>query len=624
MALHQVIKHLSSSALRLLVESMQQGIGSDVSPGPCVYFAAPYENLHRILKSGVILPRNSLSSGAIGQELSATSVQNRRGEVLLGDGRSVYPPRQTHDCVNLFFNPANTTIDAMCRNQLSRFGAPLAIGILELPLDLIDLHHQKTGGIWACSNRNIASRARTTSDRQELQAEKWPWKEIFSLSDETRKNQSRSAEFLLWLEGGENGASAGLPISLVSRILQTPGNSLGDAIDIARSEFTGFRTTRNLFEAEHYLASFSQNSPYPFDEAISSFPSAVEAMPFDLSAEYFLNGSLAWSRFHGIPHVTRVMFWVHYLTHPLAHKFFNDGSRDDAHLAHDAIFATLIHDLRRKTDMEDHQHGEDSARHFEQLIVTQCAGDELRIRRVVEAVTWHCRPDSEYSDPTNMVYQILKDADALDRGRLGGPCHASDYSGTSCQDSRCEHNGCAYKTLRLSYSKVYSRSEIWPFSKNLAYAAWNIARSTYTAPWPQHRTGAFLAKWLRNSIDLILTPTSDDSPFYAFGEGLPKKVPLKSQQTGCQHPVQLAPDLNLSFRLSSGQYATRGTWIYDASHGIGCILQINATLGRSDSHRVWFARADAVMTQHPLRGRDVEFVPEETVPSEIRKGRPLE
>lgn len=639
MALDQLINHLSSEYLRLLVESMQQGIGSDVSPGPCVYFAAPYENLRRILKSGVILPRNSLPPAAIGQELSATGVQNRRREVWLGDGRPIFPPRQTHDCLNLFFNPANTTIDAMCRNQLLCFGAPLAIGILEIPLDLIDLHHQKIGGIWACSEKNIASGGHTTSVRQELQAENWPWKEIFGLTDEARKIQSRSAEFLLWLEGGENSASAGLPISLVSRILQTPGNPLEVANDIKRSNFTGFRPTRELLQADYHLASFPQYSPISFDETISSFPSVLETMPFDLSAKCFLNASLAWSGHHGIPHVTRVMFWAHYLTRPQAVKLFNGGSQDDVHLAHDAIFSALIHDLRRKTDMEDREHGEDSARHFEQLIAAQCAGDELRIRRVVEAITWHCRPDSEYSDPTNMVFKILKDADALDRGRFGGPCDASDYSGTGCQHSRCKHNGCSYKTLRLSYNTVQSRLDAWPFSKNLAGAAWNVARSTYTAPWPQNGTGAFLANWIKNSIDLILAPTFDDSSelmsfrslipsndshFSEFKERLPEEGAPKSQQTDRQQPVQQLPDLTLSVRLGSGQHATRGTWIYDASHGIGCILQINATPGRSDSHRVWFAKADAIMAQHPLRGRDVEFVPKESVPVEIRERCPRE
>ena len=121
-----------------------------------------------------------------------------------------------------------------------------------------------------------------------------------------------------------------------------------------------------------------------------------------------------------------------------------------------------------------------------------------------------------------------------------------------------------------------------------------------------------------------LTVVCSNPKLSAFGKTWSENVPLKSQQTGCEQPVQLAPDLNLSVRLSSGHYATRGTWIYDSSHGHGCVLQIDATPGRSDSHRVWFAKADAIMSQHPLRGRDVEFVPEENVPIEIRERCPLE
>lgn len=116
---------------------------------------------------------------------------------------------------------------------------------------------------------------------------------------------------------------------------------------------------------------------------------------------------------HGVDHTVRVVFWVLYLVE-ISNRQGYKISEGDA-LA--AMYAGLIHDLSRKDDRAGGQHGKDAARDFRPLLETRLSPEQLE--RCLTAVAWHGY--SQEPDVRDPVWMLLKDADALDRARLGIP-----------------------------------------------------------------------------------------------------------------------------------------------------------------------------------------------------------
>jgi hypothetical protein len=126
---------------------------------------------------------------------------------------------------------------------------------------------------------------------------------------------------------------------------------------------------------------------------------------------------------HGIDHTVRVVFWVLYLVEISNRQKYAINESD----ALAAMYAALIHDLSRKDDHAGGQHGKDAARDYRPLLETRLASDQLE--RCLAAVAWH--GFSQEPDVRDPVWMLLKDADALDRARLGEP-----GSGYGCDPSR--------------------------------------------------------------------------------------------------------------------------------------------------------------------------------------------
>lgn len=139
-------------------------------------------------------------------------------------------------------------------------------------------------------------------------------------------------------------------------------------------------------------------------------------LPLDLLVpppELFLHPS----RLHGQLHVARVT----------VHAFALLAALDLPEEASRLWAAAYLHDLARTHDGVCHRHGADAVDRYRQLHQTQ---DVLRrggLRRedeeaVATAVTHHSMP-AELPDahPHRRITALLKDADALDRVRLGDP-----------------------------------------------------------------------------------------------------------------------------------------------------------------------------------------------------------
>lgn len=143
--------------------------------------------------------------------------------------------------------------------------------------------------------------------------------------------------------------------------------------------------------------------------------STVDALPgLDLAREYS-SRQKTWFGLHDLSHTIRVAFWVLYLAqisnrlgYPINH---------DTTVA--ALYAALIHDLARVDDLPGGQHGRDAARSYRPVLEGHLKPDLLE--RCLKAVEIHGYKDEPNDlDP---VWMTLKDADALDRARLGPPGH---------------------------------------------------------------------------------------------------------------------------------------------------------------------------------------------------------
>lgn len=116
---------------------------------------------------------------------------------------------------------------------------------------------------------------------------------------------------------------------------------------------------------------------------------------------------------HGRLHTHRVMAWVCVLAELL--KF--DG---EAKLA---FFAAMVHDLGRLTDGKEPGHGLSSAENHlprYRSLFTGFGLSDAEYKTVYDAVRLHSRSDeADPHHPGIRVIHLLKDADGLDRVRLG-------------------------------------------------------------------------------------------------------------------------------------------------------------------------------------------------------------
>lgn len=132
-----------------------------------------------------------------------------------------------------------------------------------------------------------------------------------------------------------------------------------------------------------------------------------------------LDFSLRHSRIHGRPHCARVLLLALGIAHRTGYEDVEDA------LAHAAIF----HDTRRRDEGRDQGHGARAAYYY----ISFCREHGLPYsQRAASIMTWHDQSDAEGLDAIVRqagghraakgwleAYRIFKDADALDRVRLG-------------------------------------------------------------------------------------------------------------------------------------------------------------------------------------------------------------
>lgn len=147
------------------------------------------------------------------------------------------------------------------------------------------------------------------------------------------------------------------------------------------------------------------------EERILSFIKAANEIKIPISKELFKSNMLY--SYHGISHTVRVM-WNAYMIAILDKDFDNE-------LISPLLHAALIHDLGKTSDIEGESHGNRSASLYKSLIEKIFNTGQIS-SKILDAVKYHSVDDSRCPNETqqNPIWQILKDADSLDRSRLPG------------------------------------------------------------------------------------------------------------------------------------------------------------------------------------------------------------
>jgi hypothetical protein len=443
-----------------------------------VYYIAPLSNLMKII-SGGIKCRALVNSNIT--DLSGQEVQKRRDVPLKLAQKVSYNEtidKKIHQCVNFFWNPLNGTFRAFQRNSLldvdvkdSTYGI---VCILEMGLSAF---FESDRIYWSTSEQNLASSDFSTFLRRSYT--QFNWETIFSIKDDSNTNQLRSAEFIAFYGDPTSPHSDLIPAQFIKRILvpaqyesmikEMLPSVQGRIYPLANSKV--FYSKEELLKAEKHLIEtidYLQRLELPmplstekFCNLVNTFSNFEERLGCSLTDELFRSKTIAHG-FHGISHITRVMFWVHILC------YLTDTSWETEKVIQ---YAAFIHDLcRRDNRMEEEEHGFDAANKYEDFL-RQRIPDTL-MRSCMNAAIYHCKDDSECPDK-DFVWKILKDADSLDRGRFG---HPQGLSGI-----KKESKGCDVNYLRLDIFKNHPKLEEY-----LTWSAYWLAYITHYTKWSEN------------------------------------------------------------------------------------------------------------------------------------------
>ena len=145
-------------------------------------------------------------------------------------------------------------------------------------------------------------------------------------------------------------------------------------------------------------------------DTIDSFAPTMSGLPMHLAKELCYPHMV--NSYHGIAHTARVLLATHLLCNVI--KLSQDET-----IA--CCIAAIIHDLGKSNDVEGAEHGYKSMVLYREKI-TSLFGDANLQRRTLNAVRYHSVRDDDCPDEVrqDIIWKVLKDADALDRSRFGG------------------------------------------------------------------------------------------------------------------------------------------------------------------------------------------------------------
>jgi len=116
---------------------------------------------------------------------------------------------------------------------------------------------------------------------------------------------------------------------------------------------------------------------------------------------------------HGIAHTTRVLFWGHFLGNIL---------NLERNVLECIQYSCIIHDLGKRFDKDDEHHGKLSANLYRPFL-SRVILDDYLLNITISSIEYHSVKDLNCPDEitNHIIFKVLKDADALDRGRFANP-----------------------------------------------------------------------------------------------------------------------------------------------------------------------------------------------------------
>lgn len=348
---------------------------------------------------------------------------------------------------------------------------------------------------WSTSEQNLASSDFSSYSKRIYK--NFDWQTIFSVPNAGREsNKFRSAEFIAFYGNPSLESSGLIPTRFIKRILvpaqyETKVKEVVPSVQDRIYPLTNpkvfypkeelLKAEKHLIETIDYLQKLALPMPLStekFCDLVNTFSNFKERLGCSLTDELFSSKTIAHS-FHGISHITRVLFWVHILCYLTDIRWQTEKVIQ---------YAAFIHDLCRKDNrMGEEEHGFDAANKYEDFL-RQRIPDTL-MRSCMNAVIYHCKDDSECPDK-DLVWKLLKDADSLDRGRFGHPQGLSDI--------RKKSKGCDVNYLRLDIFKNHPKLEEY-----LTWSAYWLAYITRYTKWSEN-TFMDLKKEIVRSLEAIL------------------------------------------------------------------------------------------------------------------------
>jgi hypothetical protein len=462
-----------------------------------VYYLVPLFNLKSIITDRGIKCRAMMERDAV--DLSGHEVQAKRNLSLkLAQKVSSYAKidKKIHECINFYWNPLNDTFYAFQRNALllaayKHNDSHGIVCILEMRLSAF---FESDSVYWSTSEQNLASNDFSSYSKRIY--ENFDWQTIFTVANEDRDlNKFRSAEFIAFYGDPTLATSDLIPIQFIKRILvpKRYETKVRETLPWIQNQIHPLANTMVFYPEEKLLRAekeliriidYLQRLPIPiplsvekFYELINSFSNFGELLGCNLTENHFINRDIAHG-FHGISHITRVMFWVQILCYLTNTPWETEKAIQ---------YAAFIHDLCRR-DHRKEEHGSDAARRYEDFLRQKIPKSRLR-SSCMNAVIYHCKDDSECPDK-DLVWKILKDADSLDRGRFG---HPQGLSGI-----RKKSKGCDVNYLRLDILR--NSPEL---ASELAWLAYRVASITQYTKWSEN-TFMDLKKEVVRSLEAIL------------------------------------------------------------------------------------------------------------------------
>ena len=147
--------------------------------------------------------------------------------------------------------------------------------------------------------------------------------------------------------------------------------------------------------------------------SLSGYSRSMKALPLVLSKSLFYPSMI--NSYHGIAHTARVLLFSYLICSRVAEL------SEEEKIA--CYLAAIIHDLGKTNDREGSIHGKNSMNRYKDTI-SSIVPDEAIRNRILKAVQYHSIQDDECPDEIrrDLIWKVLKDSDALDRGRFASGC----------------------------------------------------------------------------------------------------------------------------------------------------------------------------------------------------------